>query len=514
MWRLLSFSLRLIVLLALLVLALRLIFPLPDISARAPEMALPASTLTRLAAVTAEGAAMHPGLSGVTPLAHGTDALASRLALIDAAEVSIDVQYYIWHDDTSGILLLDALDRAAQRGVRVRLLLDDNGVPGLDPFMAALNEGSGFEIRLFNPSTVRRPKMLGYAFDFMRMNRRMHNKSLIVDGAVAIIGGRNIGDEYFEIGEAFYKDMDALAVGAVVPATAAVFDDYWNSASVFGVETIIAGPGDRAGFDARVAAVLGSDAARALQGDLRSSAARYADGAQPLEWTTVQLVADDPAKGQGIARDDQLMIMRLGEILGTVERRLDLVSAYFIPGKQGTAWFAALARDGRQVNVLTNAMNTTDVLLVHAGYTKYRRELLQAGVTLYELKLRGGVTPESEIQLKPLGLSGASLHAKTFAVDDRRVFIGSFNFDPRSARLNCEMGFLIDSPTMARQVSAGFDGPLARVSYRPELTADGRMVWQEDGAGGTVTWQQEPGTSWVKQMALAVIGVLPIEWLL
>lgn len=228
----------------------------------------------------------------------------------------------------------------------------------------------------------------------------------------------------------------------------------------------------------------------------------------------MQVVADDPVKGEGVARRDQLMILRLGEILGAVQNRLDLVSAYFIPGAQGTAYFSDLARSGKQVNILTNAMNTTDVFLVHAGYAGYRRDLLDAGVQLYELKLRGGVTPETEHQLKPLGLSGASLHAKTFAIDGSRVFIGSFNFDPRSAMLNCEMGFLIDSPAIASRVSAGFDGQLARVSYRPELSADGRMVWQEETESGPVTWQQEPGTSWIKQVALAVVGVLPVEWLL
>lgn len=512
--RIFKFLIVVVAFIASMIVVARYVFALPDISARTPETAIPSSAETPLGAMMAEGTADHPGLSGVVPLGNGHDALASRLALIDQARVSLDTQYYIWHDDTSGILLLDALDRAAKRGVRVRLLLDDNGIPGLDPYLAALNSDPNFSVRLFNPSTIRSPKFLGYTFDFMRMNRRMHNKSLIADGAAAIIGGRNIGDEYFEIGDAFYKDMDALAIGQILPQTAEVFDAYWNAASVFELERIIPGPGDRAGLDARIAEVKGSDAARDLLGDLKSSAARYAEGAQALEWTTVQLVADDPVKGQGIATRDQLMITRLGTILGEVQSRLDLVSAYFIPGKQGTAYFTDLARAGKQVNILTNAMNTTDVLLVHAGYTKYRRDLLEAGVRLYELKLRGGVTPESEMQLKPLGLSGASLHAKTFAVDGKRIFIGSFNFDPRSAMLNCEMGFLIDSPTLAQQVSAGFDGPLARVSYRPELSADRRMVWQEDSPGGTVTWQQEPGTSWAKQIALAVVGVLPVEWLL
>ncbi len=258
MRRLLKIFLAIIAVAVVATYAARLIFPLPDISQRAPETALPLSPGSALGQLAQPVAQAHPGLSGVMPLGDGHDALASRLALIDKASQSIDAQYYIWHDDTSGILLLDALDRAAKRGVRVRLLLDDNGVPGLDDFMAALNTDQNFQIRLFNPSTVRSPKIAGYAFDFMRMNRRMHNKSLIADGAVTIIGGRNIGDEYFAIGDAFYIDMDALAIGAIVPETAAVFDEYWNSASVFAVNEVIDGQGDRAAFDARVAAVKDS----------------------------------------------------------------------------------------------------------------------------------------------------------------------------------------------------------------------------------------------------------------
>ncbi|MBY5998488.1 MULTISPECIES: phospholipase D family protein [Alphaproteobacteria] len=497
------------------VIILRLLFPLPDISNRAPEKTIAVDPATPLGRLMAQGASSHPGKTGVLPLADGKDALASRLALIERAEVSIDAQYYIWHDDTSGILLLAALKEAADRGVRVRLLLDDNGVPGLDGYMAALNTLPNFDIRLFNPSTVRRPKLFGYTFDFFRMNRRMHNKALIADGAAAIIGGRNIGDEYFQIGDAFYVDMDVLATGHVLPQTAAVFDQYWNSASVFGVETVINGSGDMAGFETRVAEVEGSEEARAVLAELESSAARYAGGGEALEWTNVQLVADDPVKGQGIATRDQLMIMRLGALLGETRERLDLISAYFVPGKIGAAYFGDLARTDRQVNILTNALNTTDVLLVHSGYAKYRRELLEAGVNLYELKLRGGVTPESAIQLKPLGLSGASLHAKTFSMDGERIFIGSFNFDPRSAMLNCEMGFLIDSPSMAQQVSAGFDGPLDLVSYQPELTPENKMIWvEEKRQGDPVIYQEEPGATWFQQIATVVIGWLPVEWLL
>lgn len=493
----------------------RWLFPLPDVSGRAPEVSLPRDPSTRLAERVRAGMAGHEHESGVIPLAGGHDALGSRLALSEIADRSIDAQYYIWHDDTSGRLLLKMLYDASKRGVRVRLLLDDNGVPGLDDVMAALNALDNFEIRLFNPSTIRKPKMAGYALDFMRMNRRMHNKSFIVDGEAAIIGGRNIGDEYFRVGDAnYYLDMDVLAFGDVVGKTAEVFDAYWNSASVFPVDQIIRGEGDLDVFLASVAESARSEAAGKLVGQLESSASRFRVGSVRPEFTRVEVVADDPVKGEGKASRDQLMITRLSGILGEVRTGIDVVSAYFVPGKQGTRLFGGLARSGKRVRILTNAMNTTDVLIVHAGYTKYRRDLLKAGVELFELKLRAEQEPGRE-ELRPLGLSGAALHAKTFAVDDRRVFIGSFNFDPRSALLNCEMGFLIDSPTMARRVSEGFDGPLKRASYQPVLTLDGQMAWTEELPDGKLgIYQQEPGASWFRQAAIAVIGLLPVEWLL
>ncbi|MCK0139346.1 phospholipase D family protein [Aliiroseovarius sp. F47248L] len=507
---------KVVLTLSIAVLIARLVFHLPDISERPFSQALPHDISTTLGARVSSANQAHLGKSGVLPLENGHDAISSRLALINAAEHSIDVQYYIWHDDISGILMFEALRKAAERGVRVRLLLDDNGVPGLDGIMATLNSLNNFEIRLFNPSTIRTPKLLGYSFDFFRMNRRMHNKALIVDGSVAIIGGRNIGDEYFEVGDDnFYIDMDVLAAGTVVAETSSAFDDYWNSQSVFGVETIIDEPGDIEAFKSRVTQVRDSHDAAVFLEQTSASARKFAQGNVALEWTDVQLVTDDPVKGLGIATRDQLMITRLGEIMGKVEKRLDLVSAYFVPGRQGTQWFTALAKDGKYVRILTNALNTTDVLMVHAGYTKYRTDLLAAGVDLYELKLRGGGSSEAELQTMPFGLSGASLHAKTFALDQKRVFIGSFNFDPRSATLNCEMGFLIDSPTLARRVSGGFDGPVQDVSYQPEISSEHDLVWREKTEDGqTILHTDEPGSTALQRLAFLVLGVLPIEWLL
>ncbi len=494
----------------------RLIFPVPSTKGRLPEFAIPFDEATRLGPRAAEAFAAHPGQSGVASLPDGQSALIARLQLAAGSERSIDAMYYIWHQDESGVLLLDTLRDAAMRGVRVRLLLDDNGIDGMDETLSALNSMANFSVRLFNPSTVRRPKYLGYALAPLRMNRRMHNKAFIVDGAVAIVGGRNIGNEYFSFGEEpAYMDLDVLGVGDVVSDTAAVFDDYWNSAPVIELERVVKGPGNVSGFDTILAEALESDGAQALAADNEQGpAGRMTHGnAPPMEWTRVQVVADDPAKGTGYFRRSQLMITRLGRILGEVETRLDLISAYFVPARQGCRFFADLARRGVEVNILTNSWEATDVPMVHAGYVKYRRELLEAGVRLYELKPIAGLA-QGHDELGPVGASGGSLHAKTFSADDARVFIGSFNFDPRSAALNCEMGFLIESSAIASAGSRALLDRFAQRSFQPVLRGNS-MVWQDPQPDGSVqVIEHEPGLRLGDRVVVYVLNVLPIEWLL
>lgn len=508
----LRFIVRLVVILALVWVVGRMLFPVPDSSGRPVETSMPFDPDTTLGPRAVEAQSLHKGLSGVYPLADPRAALNSRLVLADAAERSIDVMYYIWHEDVSGTLLLDALRRAAERGVRVRLLLDDNGIHGLDPTLAALNALPNFSVRLFNPSTVRSPKAIGYLLYPLRMNRRMHNKAFIVDGAAAIVGGRNIGDEYFALGEVpAYLDLDVLGVGTVVTDTARIFDEYWNSQPVLALEQVISGEGDMSVFEA---ALTKAKAEEPLGPRLDGGPAKQLQQSDlGLEWTNVQVVADDPAKGVGDVSRDQLMIMRLGAILGDVTQRLDLISAYFVPGKQGAAFFANLAREGREVRLITNSWEATDVPMVHAGYVKYRRELLESGAKLYELRPTAG-EPTGPSELGVFGSSGASLHAKTFTADDSRVFIGSFNFDPRSALLNCEMGFLIDSPDMARKGTSAIDEDLIQRSYQPVLE-DGDMVWRIPQAdGGTTHVEHEPGLGPISRIAVYVLNILPIEWLL
>lgn len=497
----------------LAILAARLIFALPPVAGRVDSTALnPPDTGTLNDAITPQWQD-HPGKTGVMPLGNGADAFAARMLLADAAVSSIDAQYYIWHGDLTGSLLLNTLKEAADRGVRVRLLLDDNGTSGLDGPLAALNAHENAEVRLYNPFNLRRFKLLSYTFNFLRLNRRMHNKSFTVDGAATILGGRNIGDEYFGTGpSALYVDLDVLAVGKTVPEVAADFDRYWAAPSVHPAGPIVGAVpvGDPIGE--RVAQFEGDPQLAEYRAILEGSQliATLRGGSAEIEWTDAILVSDDPAKGMGAVPRKDLLAARLARAVGRVERRFDGISPYFVPGKGGTRAFAALEDAGVQTRMLTNSLEATDVLPVHAGYSKHRRDLLKGGTRVFELKRQAATTTPKD-KIGPFGSSGASLHAKTFAVDGARIFIGSFNFDPRSATLNTEMGLLIDSTAMAGQMHDAFDRQLDGMAWEVVLE-DGDLLWR--GAESGTETRQEPGSSLLKNAAITVVGWLPVEWLL
>jgi putative cardiolipin synthase len=433
------------------------------------------------------------------------------MALAEAATRSIDARYYIWKDDVTGTLLLDALSRAADRGVRVRLLLDDNGTAGIDGRLARLDAHRNAEVRLWNPFSIRRPKMLAYAFDFPRLNRRMHNKSLTVDGLLTVLGGRNVGDEYFGTGPSpLYVDLDILAAGDAVAQEMADFDAYWTAPSSHPVEGFLPLPkGDP--LSEAMAELQGGDELARYREVVETSpitrAMREAD--LELDWMPARVLSDDPAKGLGRAADDGLLAHRLGALIDGVEGRFDGVSPYFVPGEAGTEWLGGMAATGRPVRLLTNSLAATDVLPVHAGYAKRREALLASGVELYEL--RREVAPDLSALLGPFGSSGASLHAKTFAVGDAWLFVGSMNFDPRSAFLNTEMGVILESPSLSALLHESFDRGLAELAWRVELR-DGAPVWIDMRTGEETP--EEPGITPISGLLLAVIGALPVEWLL
>lgn len=496
---------------------------LPPLSGRSASSALdlPSAQGTRLGQALAPDMAAHPGLSGIHALHHPHDAFAARAHLARAAERTLDVQYYIWRGDTTGTLLLGELLHAAKRGVRVRLLLDDVGTAGLDAPLAALDAHPQIEVRLFNPFTLRSPKVLGYLADLRRANRRMHNKSFTADNQASIVGGRNVGDEYFgATTDVLFADLDVLAIGPVVHDVSADFDRYWASASAYPAQDILpaVAPAAMADLEEQARALLASPAAHDYaQSILRSDYMRQLLAHElPLEWAPVQMLSDDPAKGLGQARRDGLLLPQLDAALGMPQRSMDLVSPYFVPTAGGMAAFARMRQAGVRVRVLTNAFEATDVPAVHAGYAKYRRPLLELGVTLYEMRR---LVPEHADQhgrplRQRLGSSGSSLHAKTFAVDGERLFVGSLNFDPRSAHLNTELGFLIDSPVLARELTQAFDTTVPVQSYQLALTEDGGLEWRSGVGNPPPVYTTEPHTTWWSRTLVTLLMWLPIEWLL
>lgn len=493
----------------------------------------------------------HPGQSGIHPLADAYAAYAARALLARAADRTLDIQYYIWRNDTTGHLLLNELLQAAQRGVRVRLLLDDGGTSGMDTMLSALDQHPLIEVRLFNPFVQRTPKFLGYLTDFSRTQRRMHNKSFTADGQASIVGGRNIGDEYFGATDGvLFADLDVMATGAVVPDISHEFDRYWSSASAYPV-TLLLPQLPEYSID-KVHQFLQTEALRTeaqayVQAVTQSRFSQDLLNAQlPLYWAESSLVSDDPAKVLNQAQPQDLLISQLPDTLGQAKKQLDLVSPYFVPTDAGVKAFAQLHQQGVRVRILTNSLEATDVSVVHAGYQVYRQPLIQQGIELYELRrqLDLSAPPASSVNVtkhseapegkrlpsptashggsgpgsaKGSGSSGASLHAKTFAVDGERLFVGSFNFDPRSTHLNTELGLIIKHPELAQQVSGTLDQHLPQMAYHVQLNTQGQLSWsyqQPTPPYETLSTTTEPGSSFWQRLTLRILGWLPIEGLL
>jgi len=492
---------------------------LPPLEHRTPSAAFSDTSGTPLGKAIAPRVAAHPGHSGIYALPDARDAFAARALLAGTAERSLDVQYYIWRQDMTGTLLFECLHAAADRGVRVRLLLDDNNTSGLDTTLAALDSHPNIEVRLFNPFVIRKPRALGYLTDFPRLNRRMHNKSFTADNQATIIGGRNVGDEYFGATEGvLFADLDVLAVGPVVNEVSNSFDRYWASGSSYPAEWMLpfVTPGRIAEIEAAALRIEGSPEALAYTSALRESSFVHdlIQGTLELEWASTKTISDDPAKGLGRAAPETLVVEGLRRALGDPAIELALVSPYFVPTAAGVAWFEALARRGVAIKVLTNSLEATDVSFVHAGYAKRRKPLLKAGITLYELRRAMATEPGPAKSAVRIGSSGSSLHAKTSSVDRARVFIGSFNFDPRSAKLNTEMGFIIESSALAGRVDAAFRNRIPMDAYEVRLAEGGRLSWVEPRKGESLQYDSEPGTSVWRRAWVRFLAALPIEWLL
>ncbi len=431
--------------------------------------------------------ARNPGQSGFRLVKEGTEAFVVRMQSAQIATRSLDVQTYIWHADMTGIYLAGQLLESADRGVRVRLLLDDLDARAKNDGFAALSAHPNIEVRMFNPFVTRKGTlaMAGEgALNFKRINRRMHNKSWIADNRIAVVGGRNVGDEYFGAGdEVNFVDLDFAMIGDVVRDASASFDRYWNSPSAYPMETLDPeGVSDeslsrlRDWLAKKTGEMATSRYAEALRGD--DLVQRMLAGDWPMQWSAkYEFVSDDPAKVTMKKRDVKRthVGVTLVPMIQEAEAQVTIISPYFVPGEEVTAGFVKAAGEGKAVRILTNSLVANDVAAVHGGYSRYRKPLLKGGVQLWELKPVAGGAQNSSL----FGSSGASLHTKAFAVDGKSLFVGSYNLDPRSTWLNCEQGVLVEDAVLARELEALFETQVAGSHAWRVTLEDGDLRWSD-----------------------------------
>jgi putative cardiolipin synthase len=470
----------------------------------------------------------HGDDSGLRLLSNSIDALLARLALADRAKYSIDLQYYIFHGDATGKLVAQHLLAAADRGVRVRILLDDLHEGPRDAVLHALDGHPNIEIRVFNPFYERATSAWGlgkqFLGDFSRLNRRMHNKAYIVDGAAAVVGGRNIGDEYFDAsGDVNFRDLDVLLIGPVVAEVAGVFDKYWNSGPSTPIEAFAHPDVPPVEID-NVRKSLAENAKTVRETDygagvLTELAEGRAKGIQPHEWAwgPAEFLADDPDKVTPDVDTKELHLApRVREWLDGAQKRILLVSPYFVPGDKGVAYLTEKRAKGIEVSVLTNSLSSTDADSVYAAYAAYRPALLAAGVALYELK-PNAIRSKKQEHLIASTQSQSSLHSKLIIVDDDKAFIGSMNLDPRSHSLNTEDGVIVTSAGIAKALIDTFAiATEPSVTYQVKLKSGSTstVYWQTKENGETVLHDDAPQTSWWRRFKAGFTRVLPIEGLL
>jgi putative cardiolipin synthase len=459
--------------------------------------------------------AAHPGQSGFRLLREGPEAFAIRARTALVAGRSLDVQTYIWHDDATGAFLAYRALEAADRGVKVRLLVDDMDARGSNYKFAALDAHPNIEVRMFNPFGSR-TGALRFAFEamgsFSRINRRMHNKTWIADNRIAIVGGRNLGDEYFGASKGVnFVDLDFAMVGPVVRDASASFDRYWNSPAAYPMGLLAPGDVTTAALDA----LRKSAASRKVEApnhpfaiELRNNDAiqRLVAGDWPMHWTTrFHFVSDDPAKAMG--KDGGLggseVLAVLAPALKNATNQITMISPYFVPGKDGTRNLVDRVSNGVGVRVLTNSLAANDVAMVYGGYSKARPDLLAGGVKLWELKPLPGTGSKQSM----FGSSGASLHTKALVADSSGVFVGSYNLDPRSTSLNCEQGVFVAEPVVAAQLEAIFDQESSGERAWAVTLVNGELRWSD----GKRTYDDSPEASGMQKFQAWLAKVLPLD---
>ncbi|MEP6885966.1 MAG: phospholipase D family protein [Gammaproteobacteria bacterium] len=466
------------------------------------------TTLGRIVAQEEEG---HRHLSGIRVLSSGEEVLADLIALADHAERTLDIQYYIIHQDESARLLLHHLRLAADRGVRVRLLVDDLNTAGEDRRFMHLSQHTNVEVRVFNPFPGGRfatwSRLLASLGDIRRINHRMHNKLFVADNALAITGGRNIGDQYFTRDPlSNFIDLDVVAAGLIVPELSASFDAFWNSKYAYPIASV-ATPVDHEPASSTPLDAAISTNANWLGHELES-------GSVELDWVPATVLADGPSKiaSETSPEEEETIANNLQALMRSAKKELIVISAYFVPGKDGMEVFSKLVDQGVSIRILTNSLASTDSPLVHTGYSRYRARLLKMGVELSEVRPKLG---QKRARFHPFRSSNASLHAKALVIDQKTVFIGSMNMDARSAHTNSELGLVMRSPEIAHQVTSLLDDISADGSYRLQLVDHSdKIEWVSGEPGSEKTWFTDPETTRLQRLTLKLLAPFAPEELL
>lgn len=495
-----------------------------------------------LSAAITEQNLNHPQLSGYHPIITGASAFASRSILTSMASKNIDVQYYIWHNDQAGQLLLKDLWEAAERGVIVRLLLDDfNNSADLDQQLIRFASHPNIAVRLVNPFVYRKFQTINYLTHLRRINHRMHNKSMTFDRQISIIGGRNIGNEYLNNDKTSqFADLDMLLIGQVVEDIDQSFEQYWSSPLAFDVETLVTpkplkSSNNKNTKSANKDNLLPMTSEQFIEGldkiyndgKIASSSSLYIQAIEdssidtdllnkniPFRWAAVDFVSDEVNKLNNTAPEHTHLVQQLRSLLGKPNEKLTIISSYFVPTKDGVNTLISLAKQGVEVKILTNSFNATDVTAVHSGYAEWRRALLASGVQIYELKATASAEDRENKLWRARSQSSTSLHAKTFAVDSHHVFVGSYNVDPRSANINTELGVIINDDQLAAQLHNAVDEHLMNQAYHVVLDDNGQLQWRTIENGQLVTYNAEPNVDLSDRIWIKVMSWLPIDWLL
>jgi len=522
---------------------------LPQHVKKIPSEALKSPQDTALGHIVAQSEDDNPRtLSGVRLLSSGAEALDSLVALADHADRTLDIQYYIIHHDESAQIILNHVRSAADRGVRVRVLVDDLNTAGEDRNFLHLSRHANVEVRLFNPFPGGRSatwsRILTSISDIPRINHRMHNKLFVADNEIAITGGRNIGDEYFTLDKrSNFIDLDVVAAGPIVPQLSNSFDAFWNSKYAYPIASLTGAPPPSpqsvapqataaesasaptpASASASASASAPASAPAPASAQAPASASALADDADwlgheldthtlKLDWVPATVLADRPAK---IASDttpgeEDTIANNITDLLRSAQRELVVISPYFVPGREGVELMRELVHRGVRIRVLTNSLASTDAPIVHDGYARYRVALLKMGVELWEMRPKLG---QKRLRFHPFRSSNASLHAKAIVIDQKTVFIGSLNMDERSARFNSELGLVIRSPEIARQVTALLDDLSADGSYRLSLDRHGRILWWSGEGDDERVWHRDPETTAWQRFTLRLLAPFAPEELL